>query len=169
MEIIKSAGTREKFNKDKLCGSLEKAGAPADLARKVCNLTGEKYFSRRKHGKNFSDRPWLSCERRFESGGQLRPAPGHRRTRPGRIFVWTICGNYFAWRMDTKQNAMLWWRALVLNTRWMCPPKDGAHYIVEAKYRNEPGIKTHIDVVMYGDARMADIARLEESAGGKRT
>ena len=39
MEIIKSAGTREKFNKDKLCGSLEKAGAPADLAKKVCDLT----------------------------------------------------------------------------------------------------------------------------------
>jgi len=46
--------------------------------------------------------------------------------------------------------------------------KDGAHYIVEAKYRNEPGIKTHIDVVMYGDARMADIARFEESAGREK-
>ena len=56
MEIIKSAGNKEKFNKDKLCGSLEKAGAPADLARKVCDLDGEKYFNRRKHGKNFPNR-----------------------------------------------------------------------------------------------------------------
>ena len=39
---------------------------------------------------------------------------------------------------------------------------------MEAKYRNEPGIKTHIDVVMYGDARMADIARFEESAGREK-
>ena len=54
MEIIKSAGTREKFNKDKLCVSLEKAGAPADLAKKVCDLT-EKNISPGKARQKFSE------------------------------------------------------------------------------------------------------------------
>ena len=56
MEIIKSAGNKEKFNKDKLCGSLEKAGAPLDLAKKSLRSDGEKYFNRRKHGKDFPNR-----------------------------------------------------------------------------------------------------------------
>ena len=56
MEVIKSAGNRENFNKDKLCGSLEKAGAPANLARKVCDWT-EKIFQPEKARQNFPNRP----------------------------------------------------------------------------------------------------------------
>ena len=72
-----------------------------------------------------------------------------------------------AYGYQTKRNVMMR-GACVEHEVDVSAKKDGAHYIVEAKYRNEPGIKTHIDVVMYGDARLADIARLEETAGREK-
>ena len=43
--------------------------------------------------------------------------------------------------------------------------KGGEHVIVEAKYHNQPNTKTHIDQVMYADARLMDIERAHEKNG----
>ena len=72
-----------------------------------------------------------------------------------------------AYGYQTKRNVMM--KGACVEHEVDVSAQKRRHYIVEAKYRNEPGIKTHIDVVMYGDARLADIARLEESAGRERT
>ena len=45
--------------------------------------------------------------------------------------------------------------------------KGNEHFLIEAKYRNRPGIKTHIDVVMYADARLEDVVSLKEDQGRK--
>src|SRR6185436_18168818 len=42
MEIIKSDGQIEPFNKVKFCGSLRKAGAPKELADTICTRVEEK-------------------------------------------------------------------------------------------------------------------------------
>ena len=34
-------------------------------------------------------------------------------------------------------------------------------FLVEAKYHNVPGLKTHVDVIMYADARLIDIVKNE--------
>ena len=48
-------------------------------------------------------------------------------------------------------------RGAVLSTRWMFPPKDGAHYIIKTNTGMSRD-KNHIDVVMRR-RQMADIAR----------
>ena len=168
MEIIKSTGIREKFNKDKLCGSLEKAGAPADLAKKVCDLT-EKNIS---PGESTTKIFRTALDYLVKEDLNLAASYGLRRAigefgPAGFLFEQYVEIILQAYGYETKRNVMMK-GACVEHEVDVSAKKDGAHYIVEAKYRNEPGIKTHIDVVMYGDARMADIARFEEAAGREK-
>ena len=168
MEIIKSAGTREKFNKDKLCGSLEKAGAPADLAKKVCDLTERNISPGESTAKIFR----TALDYLVKEDLNLAASYGLRRAigefgPAGFLFEQYIEIILQTYGYQTKRDIMMR-GACVDHEVDVSAQKDGAHYIVEAKYRNEPGIKTHIDVVMYGDARMADIARFEESAGREK-
>jgi len=168
MEIIKSAGNREKFNKDKLCGSLEKAGAPADLAKKVCDLTERNISPGESTAKIFR----TALDYLVKEDLNLAASYGLRRAigefgPAGFLFEQYVEIILQTYGYETKRNVMMR-GACVEHEVDVSAKKDGAHYIVEAKYRNEPGIKTHIDVVMYGDARMADIARFEESAGREK-
>ena len=168
MEIIKSAGNREKFNKDKLCGSLEKAGAPADLAEKVCDLTEKNISPGESTAKIFR----TALDYLIKEDLNLAASYGLRRAigefgPAGFLFEQYIEIILQTYGYQTKRDIMMR-GACVDHEVDVSAQKDGAHYIVEAKYRNEPGIKTHIDVVMYGDARMTDIARFEESAGREK-
>ena len=168
MEIIKSAGNREKFNKDKLCVSLEKAGAPADLAEKVCDLTEKNISSGESTAKIFR----TALDYLVKEDLNLAASYGLRRAigefgPAGFLFEQYIEIILQTYGYQTKRDIMMR-GACVDHEVDVSAQKDGAHYIVEAKYRNEPGIKTHIDVVMYGDARMTDIARFEESAGREK-
>ena len=168
MEIIKSAGNREKFNKDKLCGSLEKAGAPVDLAKKVCGLT-EKNIS---PGESTTKIFRTALDYLVKEDLNLAASYGLRRAigefgPAGFLFEQYIEIILQTYGYQTNRDIMMR-GACVDHEVDVSAQKDGAHYIVEAKYRNEPGIKTHIDVVMYGDARMTDIARFEESAGREK-
>lgn len=168
MEIIKSAGIREKFNKDKLCGSLKKAGAPLDLAKKVCDLTEKKISGGETTAKIFR----TALDYLIKEDLNLAASYGLRRAigklgPAGFLFEQYVEIILQAHGYQTKRNVMMK-GACVEHEIDVSAQKDGAHYIIEAKYRNEPGIKTHIDTVMYGDARLADIARLEESAGKEK-
>ena len=168
MEIIKSAGTREKFNKDKFCGSLEKAGAPAELAKKVCGLTEKNISPGESTAKIFR----TALDYLVKEDLNLAASYGLRRAigefgPAGFLFEQYIEIILQTYGYQTKRDIMMR-GACVDHEVDVSAQKDGAHYIVEAKYRNEPGIKTHIDVVMYGDARMADIARFEETAGREK-
>src|SRR3989339_1531704 len=168
MEIIKSTGIREKFNKDKLCGSLEKAGAPADLAKKVCDLTEKNISPGESTAKIFR----TALDYLIKEDLNLVASYGLRRAigefgPAGFLFEQYVEIILQAHGYETKRNVMMK-GACVEHEVDVSAKKDGAHYIVEAKYRNEPGIKTHIDVVMYGDSRMTDIARFEESAGREK-
>lgn len=163
MEIIKSSGIREKFNKDKLCDSLEKAGAPLDLAKKVCDLTEKKIFSGEDTAKIFRTALGYLIKEDFN----LAASYGLRRAiselgPAGFLFEQYVEIILQEYGYQTERNVIIK-GACVEHEIDVSAKKDGAHYLIEAKYRNEPGIKTHIDVVMYGDARLADIARLEET------
>lgn len=168
MEIIKSAGTREKFNKDKLCGSLEKAGAPLDLAKKVCDFTEKNISAGESTAKIFR----TALDYLIKEDLTLAASYGLRRAigefgPAGFLFEQYVEIILQAYGYQTKRDVIMR-GACVEHEVDVSAQKDGVHYIVEAKYRNEPGIKTHIDVVMYGDARLADIARFEESAGKEK-
>ena len=164
MEIIKSAGNREKFNKDKLCNSLKKAGAPPDLAKKVCDLTEKNISAGESTAKIFRTALdyLIKEDLNLAASYSLRRAIGELGPA-GFLFEQYVEIILQAYGYETKRNIMIR-GACVEHEIDISAKKGGTHYLVEAKYRNEPGIKTHIDVVMYGDARLADIARFEESA-----
>jgi len=158
MEIIKSAGTREKFNKDKLCGSLEKAGAPADLAKKVCDLTEKNISPGESTAKIFR----TALDYLVKEDLNLAASYGLRRAigefgPAGFLFEQYVEIILQAYGYETKRNVMMK-GACVEHEVDVSAQRNGVHYIVEAKYRNEPGIKTHIDVADNVQHRMSNIS-----------
>lgn len=162
MEVIKSTGLAEQFSREKLCASIKKAGAPHDLAQKICSLS-EKELS-----------PKITTTKIFRSALghlvkedlSLAASYGLRRAvdalgPAGFLFEQYVEIILQSHGYETGRNLIM--RGYCVEHEIdVSAKKDGVHYLVEAKYRNEKGIKTHIDVVMYADARLSDIARYEE-------
>ena len=162
MEIIKSTGEKEMFSEDKLCQSLKNAGAPRELANKVCALAASDLKPGMTTSKIFrsSLRYLLKENLSLAANYSLRRGVGELGPA-GFLFEHYVEIILQAYGYKTVRN---------ITAKGFCveheidvlAEKDGVKYYIEAKYRNEYGIKTHIDVVMYGDARLADIAK----AGG---
>lgn len=168
MDIIKSTGQTESFNKDKICDSLKKAGAPADIADKICLMTEKKITGGQSTEKIFrTAMGYLLKENlNFAANYSLRRAVGNLGPA-GFLFEQYVEIILCAHEYETQRNVIVQGYC-VEHEIDVSAKKDGIHYLIEAKYRNERGIKTHIDAVMYADARLMDIARLEESNGKEK-
>jgi hypothetical protein len=157
MKVTKSSGEKENYNKNKFCSSLKKAGAPTDLVNTVCSAVekdltpdistsqlfrrASKYLAR--ENANIAAR--YSLKRGI---AELGPA-GFIFEQFVEIVLQTI-------GYKTKRNQMM--RGVcVTHEIDIVAQKPNEHFLVEVKYRNKPWIKTHVDVAMYADARLADI------------
>lgn len=165
MEVIKSTGERESFSKDKLCQSIKSAGAPHELAVKVCALAVNDLRAGATTSKIFRSalRYLLKEDLGLAANYSLRRGVGDLGPA-GFLFEHYVEIILQAYGYKTVRNIMA--KGFCVEHEIDVVAKmDGVKYYVEAKYRNERGIKTHIDVVMYGDARLADIAKASEKKG----
>ncbi len=162
VDIIKSSGETEEFNREKFCSSLRKAGASEDVVSKVCGqveteitkpVTTEDIFeAASKRLRHFS--PAAAVRYNIKRGiRDLGPA--------GFLFEQYFEEVLRAYGYETKRNQIM---------EGVCVPhevdilayKDAEHYLIEAKYRNDPKTKTDVTVVMYAQARLEDIRPVEE-------
>lgn len=161
MEIVKTDGVHEKFSSAKFCLSLRKAGAPREVADSVCKTIETKINPNTSTSTIFrkalkylvKDHPDVaarySLRRALEA---LGPA--------GFIFE-----QYFeivlqSYGFKTRRGIIM--KGKCVNHEIDVIASSGSkRFLVEAKYHNMPGIKTHVDVVMYADARLADIVKNE--------
>ncbi len=161
MEIVKTDGVHEKFSSAKFCLSLRKAGAPREVADSVCKTIETKINPNTSTSTIFrkalkylvKDHPDVaarySLRRALEA---LGPA--------GFIFE-----QYFeivlqSYGFKTRRGIIM--KGKCVNHEIDVIASAGSkRFLVEAKYHNMPGIKTHVDVVMYADARLADIVKNE--------
>lgn len=161
-EIIKASGEKQVFSKGKFCNSLKKTGAPADLVEEVCNkVEGEvkpgattSYIFRLATRYLMESNLAAAARYNLKRGiGDLGPA--------GFLFEKFVEVMLKELEYETSRNQIMKGKC-VSHEVDVLAKKDADHFLVEAKYHNKPGIKTHIDVVMYADARLTDIGSYQE-------
>ncbi|MCI0679926.1 hypothetical protein L0Y41_01130 [bacterium] len=159
MDIVKASGETEKYNKDKFCRSIRAAGAPEGVVDEVCALV-EKNLAPgmtthdvfRKASKYLAQRnvPIAARYSLKHALGELGPA--------GFLFEKFIEIALQSEGYKTKRNQIVKGGCVsheIDVTAW----DNASYFLIEAKYRNKVWIKTHIDTVMYADARRGDIER----------
>lgn len=167
-KIIKKGGEEELFIAEKLCGSIIMAGASEDLAKQVCSIVDEsigsgistdKIFSTtRKYLKTFD--PKIAALYALERGlGALGPSGFLFEQYVAALFEeagYFVQTNIYAEGEGVQHEVDVW------------AEKGKVVYVIEAKYRNDYKSKTHINEVMYADARLQDIKRRAEKDGSHK-
>jgi hypothetical protein len=168
MEIKKSDGTKEPFSPSKLCLSIRKSGAPRAVADAACKTIETKItpndstnaIYRKAFKYLMKESPEIaarySLHRALEA---LGPA--------GFIFEQYFECVLNAYDFTTKRDVILAGHC-VTHEIDVIAEVGTKRFLVEAKYHNVPGLKTHVDVIMYADARLMDIVKKEPERTTKK-
>ncbi len=167
-DVVKVTGEREAYSREKLCDSLADAGAPKAVVSRVCSAVERSLV------------PGMSTTDIFRSALRLlvlenTSAAGRYNLKRG-IAMLGPAGFFFERFVETLLQALGYQTERNLIIPGACveheidvlAEKSGERVLIEAKFHNSTIIKTHVDVVMYADARLQDIARREERGGHPR-
>lgn len=157
IEVIKSTGEREVFSKQKLCSSLVKAGAPKNVADTICTRVGEKVNPGMSTNKIYREALRYLLKENRELAARYSLRRGVAALGPaGFIFEQYVEVILQAYGYKTRRNVMMKGQCVTHEVD-VVAFKDNTHYMLEMKYHNETGLRTHINVVMYAYARLLDI------------
>ncbi len=161
MEIVKTDGVHETYSPAKFCLSLRKAGAPRDVADTVCKTVGNRINPNASTTTIFRN----ALKYLVKDHPEIAARYGLRRALEALGPAGFIFEQYFeivlqSYGFKTKRDVIL--KGKCVNHEIDVIASAGSkRFLVEAKYHNMPGIKTHVDVVMYADARLVDIVNNE--------
>ncbi len=162
MEILKSSGEKEAFSKSKFCLSLKKAGAPENLVEEVCSKIGKELKPGMSTTQIFRKASQYLMKDDFIVATNYSLKRGIAELGPaGFNFEKFLSVVLSSLGYEVRLNQIMRGRCVTHEVD-IVAYKDNEHFLVEAKYHNSSGLKTHIDVAMYADARLADIAFIEE-------
>lgn len=167
-KIIKKGGGKELFTPQKLCDSMTMVGASPELAQQICSIVDESvesgtstdqiFTTTKRYLKEFD--PKISALYALERGlGALGPS--------GFIFEQYVAALFNEMDYDVQTNLHAEGEG-VTHEIDVWAEKGNVVYVIEAKYRNDYASKTHINQVMYADARMQDIKRQARKQGDYR-
>jgi Holliday junction resolvase-like predicted endonuclease len=167
-KVIKRDGFEELFQVEKLCGSIEMTGVSEDLARQVCgivsssidsNVSSEDIFKITRNYLYQHD-PGIAAIYALERGlSALGPS--------GFVFEQYVAALFVEMGYDVQTNVYAQGEG-VTHEIDVWAEKGKTVFIVEAKYRNDYKTKTHINQIMYADARLQDIKRQARKEGDMR-
>jgi len=163
-QIIKEGGEVEEFDSAKLCYSLEISGAPKDLAQNVCNAVEQKITPEVTTTQIFRQALGYLMKEDLEISARYSLRRALSSLGPaGFLFEQFLEAVMQAHGYETERNVMMKGKCVEHEVD-IVAQKDGQVCLIEAKYRNEDGGKTHINDVMYADARLIDIASNKDNA-----
>lgn len=165
MDVTKATGEKEDFNQEKLCSSIIAAGARKDWAEGVCELVREDI--KPSVDTNYIYRRALShlVKKDIDIAVRYSLRRGLERLGPsGFLFEQYIEALFQAHGYETKRNQMIQGACVDHEIDVLLEEKN-KKTLIEVKYRNEPGTKTHLDTVMYSDARRMDIQSYQKKKG----
>lgn len=168
-QVTKRTGTIEGFDQKKLFNSIINAGGNENLARQVTEIVAEsiradqtntdRIFSITRRYLMEAD-PGIAALYALDRGlSLLGPA--------GFIFEQYVAALFREMNYDVDTNLYAKGEAVEHEVD-VVARKGNMTFIVEAKYRNDFHIKTHIDQVMYADARLEDVRRRALADGDTR-
>ncbi|MBI4118526.1 MAG: restriction endonuclease [Parcubacteria group bacterium] len=168
MEIIKATGEKELFEHEKLCGSLRASGAPSEVADKICNAVAKDLSPGATTTEIFREALRHLVKENIGLAARYSLKRGMAELGPaGFYFEQFVEAILRAEGYTTARNQFLRGECVTHEVD-IVAYKGDEHYFIEAKYKNKPHLKTHVDVVAYAWARLDDIRRVEEKKeGGK--
>lgn len=167
-KVVKKKGIKEPFATEKLCDSMTMVGASPELAQQICSIVDESiesgsstdkiFTTTRRYLKEFN--PKIAALYALERGlGALGPS--------GFIFEQYVAALFEEMGYHVQTNIYAEGEG-VTHEIDVWAEKGNVVYIIEAKYRNDYDSKTHINQVMYADARLHDIRRQAHKKGDTR-
>lgn len=164
-KIRKSTGETVFFSQDKLCSSIVRAGANKTQAEKICSLVNQKIRPGMTTSFIFRDTLRHLMREDIDIAVKYSIKRGINALGPdGFLFEKFLEALLRQDGFHTKKSQMMKGRCVTHEVDILAW-KDSNYYMVEAKYRNDQSARTHIDQVMYADARMKDIASNSQNNG----
>ncbi len=165
--VKKSAGGIEIFDRNKLCSSLQKSGAPADLANGICKLVAREVTPNMSTQAIFRKALRYLVKEDFDSAVRYNLVRGLAQLGPTGFYFEQFIEALLQAHDYTTQRGVMVPGECIMHEVDVLAKKGGMTYIVEGKYRNERDGRTHVDQVMYADARVMDIERAARAKGDK--
>ncbi len=168
MEIIKTDGVKQEFSSAKLCLSIRKAGAPREIADSICKTVGEKINPNESTSVIFRKALKYLVREDMNVAARYSLRRGIEALGPsGFIFEQYFETVLQAYGFKTNRNVILKGKC-VTHEIDVIASVGSKRFLVEAKYHNEQSLKTHVDVIMYADARLQDIVKNESASNQKK-
>ncbi len=167
MEVVKTGGVKEAYSPAKFCLSLRKAGAPRDVADSVCKSVQQKINPNSSTTTIFRKALKYLMKENPDVAARYSLRRGIEALGPdGFIFEQYFETVLQSYGFATKRDVILRGKC-VSHEIDVIAAAGSKRFLVEAKYHNTAGIKTHVDVIMYADARLIDIVRAESQKNQK--
>ncbi len=159
-EIVKASGEVEAFSRDKLQHSLEKAGVSAEVAKGVCDRVEEQLPERA------ASEEVLEITLRELRRYNVAAASRYNLKRAimelgptGYPFEDYVAGIMNAYGYTTKVGELVQGFCIEHEVDVLAEKNDGGRAMVEAKYHNDRGTKSDVQVALYTHARFLDIRK----------
>lgn len=161
MKITKASGEQETFVRQKLCSSLESAGAPKTLVDRVCRMV-EKELTPGMSTKEIHEKTaaYLAQESPVAAAKYSLKQAIMEMGPAGFVFEKYIAAILEEYGYSTKTNRIMKGECVSHEVDVLAFTKD-THSIIEAKYHNSRGVKSDVKVVMYLFARLLDIGEYQ--------
>jgi Holliday junction resolvase-like predicted endonuclease len=161
MKSIKhEGGNIEEFDSKKLCGSIKRAGAPKAVADSICKMVEEKIKPGATSSNIFREALRHLVKEDLDIAVRYSLKRGINSLGPaGFIFEQYVEAVLRAHGYKTRRNVFMKGKG-VSHEIDVVAEKDGKTFLIEVKYRNEEVMRTHIDEVMYAEARVRDVNNL---------
>lgn len=167
-KVVKRNGFEELFDVNKLCDSIQMTGVSEDLANQVCGIVAKSIDS------NVSTEEIFKTTRNYLYQHDAGIAAIYALERglsalgpSGFVFEQYVAALFREMNYDVTTNVYAQGEG-VTHEIDVWAEKGNAVFVIEAKYRNDFKAKTHINQVMYADARLQDIARQAKKNGDTR-
>lgn len=157
-DVLKAGGRTEPFDRDKLCRSLIKSGAADEVAHKICYAVAGDITPNTSTGKiwRMTLKQLAQVDVKASARYSLRRGMAHLGP-DGFVFEKFVEVLLGAYGYETRRNRMLIGGSGLQHETDVEASRGGMHAFIEAKYKNEYGLRTHINDVMYAHARFKDI------------
>ncbi len=159
MQITNISGEQEKFSKSKFCTSLRKAGVDKATITELCEKVSAGVKPGTTTSNIFREASRYLIKRNPAAAARYNIKRGIAELGPaGFLFEQYIEVVMRTLGYKTRRNVMMRGQCVTHEVDVLAK-NNSEHAIIEVKYRNERKIKTHLDVVMYAEARREDIAK----------
>lgn len=161
LNVLKASGETEPFSEEKLQKSLVRAGADDALSRWITDKIKRKIKDRTRtseiHDRAFNllrreEGPFAARYRLKRAIMELGPT-GHPFEK---LVAWILRAEGY----EAETNLLIRGKCVTHEVD-VVAKKEGKQIMVEAKYHNEPGIKSDVKVAMYVHSRFEDIKSVD--------